>query len=168
MAAFLFGDRHEAEEKRQGRKEVLKRGRPPFQWTVEIEEEILSRLASGDAVSTILGGDRDDFLPSEAAFYSRIAVDQDFFQRYMRAREAQAHRETDEIRRIADDATPEGVHVARLQIDARKWRAAKLAPKVYGDKLELAVTKPKTEEELDAAIAAKLAAMAASGQGGTS
>jgi hypothetical protein len=27
--------------------------------------------------------------------------------------------------------------VARLRVDARKWRAGKLAPKVYGEKLDL-------------------------------
>ncbi|MQB38834.1 hypothetical protein DXT97_18810 [Agrobacterium tumefaciens] len=44
----------------------------------------------------------------------------------------------------------------RLQIDARKWMAGKLRPKVYGDKLDVDLTgaldfvvnaKPMTEEE---------------------
>lgn len=34
--------------------------------------------------------------------------------------------------------TPENWQVVKLRIWARQWRAAKLAPKVYGDKVEVA------------------------------
>lgn len=112
-------------------------GAPEFKWTEDAEQEILSRIMSGETVTEICGAGRDDFLPGERTFYKRLANDPVFAQEYARAREAQGHREADEIRKIADAATPENVHVARLQIDARKWRASKMAPKVYGDKLEL-------------------------------
>lgn len=112
-------------------------GAPPFNWTGEIEDEIFSRLIGGEAIAQILGRDKDDFLPSDRTFYRRLADDPEFCQRYARAREAQAHREADEIRQIADAATPEDVNVARLRIDTRKWRAGKLAPKVYGDKVAI-------------------------------
>jgi len=108
-----------------------------FNWTDAIEEEILSRIAGGESVMTICGPAKDDWLPTERTFYRRLADDAAFCQKYARAREAQAHREADEIRQIADAATPEDVNVARLRIDTRKWRAGKLAPKVYGDKVDL-------------------------------
>lgn len=109
-----------------------------FKWTDEVEEEIFNRMINGEAVVKILGPDKDDFLPSEATFYRRLqSGDKDFCEKYARARESQAHREAEEIREIADAATPEDVHVARLRMDARKWRAGKLAPKVYGDKIEV-------------------------------
>ncbi len=112
-----------------------------FKWTPEIEDEIFGRMVKGEAIVTILGQDKDDFLPSEATFYRRLqSGDAAFCEKYARAREAQAHREAEEIRQIADAATPENVHVARLRMDARKWRAGKLAPKVYGDKLEVSGT----------------------------
>jgi len=50
-----------------------------------------------------------------------------------RAREAQADKLFKECLEIADKATPENVNVARLQVDTRKWAAARLAPKKYGD-----------------------------------
>lgn len=112
-------------------------GAPPFPWTPEIEQEIFDRMMAGEAVSVICGTDRDSFLPSEKTFYKRLTKDEAFAQAYARAREAQAHREADEIREIADLATPEDVQVARLRVDARKWRAAHLAPKKYGDKLDV-------------------------------
>jgi hypothetical protein len=40
----------------------------------------------------------------------------------------------DEIVEIADNATPQDAHVARLKVDARKWVAAKLLPRKYGDR----------------------------------
>lgn len=114
-----------------------KPGAPSFNWTEDIEQEIFNRIIGGEGVCQICGTERDDFLPSEKTFYKRLSMDADFAQRYTRAREAQAHRESDEIKAIADQATPEDYNVARLRIDARKWRAGKLAPKVYGDKLDV-------------------------------
>ena len=88
----------------------------------------------GESIMEICGVDRDDFLPSETTFYKRLSLDPEFAQEYARARVAQGHREADEIRTIADNATNEDVQIARLRIDARKWRASKMAPKVYGEK----------------------------------
>ena len=108
--------------------------RPPFDWTPEIEEKILTEIMCGSSLARICGTERDPDLPSESTFYARLAKDPEFSERYARAREAQGHREADEIREIADLATPEQAQVAKLRIDARKWRASKLAPKVYGDR----------------------------------
>jgi hypothetical protein len=105
-----------------------------FSWTPELEEEILGRMMAGEGIAAILGDDRDSWLPSERTFYRRLADDAEFCQRYVRAREVLGHREADEVRAIADAATPEDVNVARLRVEARKWRASKLTPKVYGDK----------------------------------
>ena len=50
-----------------------------------------------------------------------------------RAREAQADKFFKECIEIADAATQENCNVARLRVDTRKWAAARLAPKKYGD-----------------------------------
>lgn len=114
----------------------------PFLWTPEIEDEIFKRIANGEAIRQICSTDRDEWLPSWETFRKRLANDPDFAAQYAHAREAQADNEFDEIRSIADAATPEDVAVARLRIDARKWRAGKLRPKVYGDKLDLTHANP--------------------------
>ena len=108
---------------------------PSFEWTEEVEAEIFGRIVSGEAVAAICGPDRDDFLPSERTFYRKLAEIDGLWQRYARAREVQAHREFDEIKAIAENATNDTVNVSRLHIDTLKWRAGKLAPKVYGEKL---------------------------------
>lgn len=82
-----------------------------------------------------------------------INSDPDWIAQYTRARENRAEKIFDEILVIAD--TPQigtvetikewGVEVKtcdmiehrRLQIDARKWALGKMAPKKYGDRVEL-------------------------------
>lgn len=61
----------------------------------------------------------------------------EFVPLYARAREDQAHSIAEEILPIADAATPEDVQVARLRAENRKWLAAKIAPRHYGDKIEI-------------------------------
>ena len=79
----------------------------------------------------------------------RWAVDQEhpFSSQYALARRIQAELMLDEILEIADDSTkdtkadgqPNKEHMmrARLRVDTRKWAAGKLAPKRYGDRLDL-------------------------------
>ena len=58
----------------------------------------------------------------------------------------------DEIISIADSVKDAGpadsakVNAARLRVDARKWVASKLKPKVYGDRVEAALTGAVTVE----------------------
>lgn len=91
-------------------------------------------------------------MPSKSAVFKWLAQRKDFADQYARAREAQADALFDEILGIADDGkndtyTDEEGNVrtnqdviarSRLRVDARKWMAGKLRPKVYGEKLELA------------------------------
>ena len=53
-------------------------------------------------------------------------------EQYARARDAQSDVIADEILMIAD--TEDDPQKARVRIDARKWLAGKMKPKVYGDK----------------------------------
>jgi hypothetical protein len=91
-----------------------------------------------------------------------------FSEQYARAREAQADALFDEILDIADESAndsytdengnertnQEVVARSKVRIDARKWMAGKLRPKVYGDKLDLnhsgqiALPREMSEEDL--------------------
>jgi hypothetical protein len=76
--------------------------------------------------------------------------------RYARAREEQADKLFREIIEIADDASGdyvttsdgkrivdhENIQRSRLRVDARKWAAARLAPKKYGDHISHDVKGP--------------------------
>ena len=92
-------------------------------------------------------------------FYTMLQVaDRDLTDRYARARRAQTDRMVEDLVGIADDAggdlvvvrrkgckgdkigdfeikgSPEMVHRAQLRIKTRQWVAAKLNPKVYGER----------------------------------
>ena len=67
-------------------------------------------------------------------FYRWLESSESVRQQYARAKEKAADKLADEIVEIADNATPQDAHVARLKVDARKWVAAKLLPKKYGDR----------------------------------
>jgi terminase small subunit-like protein len=89
--------------------------------------------AEGQSVAEIC--ERRD-QPSQQSVYSWLRENGHFLERYARARDAQADKLFKECLEIADKATPENVSVARLQVDTRKWAAARLAPKKYGDRVE--------------------------------
>lgn len=73
--------------------------------------------------------------PSAKEMYIRCARDEEFGKRIARAREYQQAALIDQTLAMADAATPENWQVVRMQIWARQWHAAKLAPKVYGEKI---------------------------------
>lgn len=91
-------------------------------------------------------------MPSRDAVHTWLDTKPGFADKYVRARLLQADKYAEEIIAIADDGTRDKTvdaegneivdhdHIQRskLRVDARKWAASKLAPKKYGDKLELA------------------------------
>ena len=102
----------------------------PTKYSHEWAERFCARIAEGQSVAEIC--ERGD-QPSQQSVYSWLREDEDFLERYARAREAQADKYFQEIIEIADAATPETVNVARLRVDSRKFTVARLAPKKYGD-----------------------------------
>lgn len=90
-------------------------------------------------------------MPHRATVFRWLIAHPEFSDQYARAREAQADALADEIVYIAD--TPQvgqktvskatGLEITeadmiehrRLQVDARKWMAGKLAPKKYGERV---------------------------------
>lgn len=125
---------------------------PPDPYTPEIAAEICKRLAEGESLNAIC---KDPNMPSRPTVYEWVLADRDgFADKYAHARNVGLDRMADEILDISDDGKndwmrdndPEnpgykanGEHQARsrLRVDTRKWYLSKLAPKRYGDKLEL-------------------------------
>lgn len=110
--------------KTKAKSEQRKVGRPTI-YTPKLRDEICSRLAEGMSLRNICKSE----------------------EQYTKAREAQAETMADEILDIADEIPPMNpvtgaydsgaVNHTRLRIDARKWVAAKLLPKKYGDKVSM-------------------------------
>ncbi len=125
-----------------------KKGRPSL-YTDKLAAKICRRLAEGKSLRSIC---RDDAMPAISTVMGWLfdGDHDEFSEQYARAREAQAEVRADEIVDIADDDTNdftadkdgklvvdhEHIQRSRLRVDARKWIAAKLLPKRYGDKLQ--------------------------------
>lgn len=115
-----------------------KTGRPS-DYSDDLAAEICSKLADGKSLKSICDAPG---MPDKATVYRWIAAHDAFRDLYARAREDQADTMADEIVDIADNAKSDDVNKARLRVDARKWVAAKLKPKKYGDKVETTVQGP--------------------------
>jgi len=124
-----------------------KMGRPTL-YTEEIAAEILTRIAEGESLRTIT---MEQGMPSHSSVYLWLSQKPDFLDRYARAREEQADTLADEIVAISDEPPAEVTDdkgISRIdsgwvtwqknRVDARKWVAAKLKPKKYGDRQILA------------------------------
>ena len=124
-------------------------GRPSL-YTEALAAEICRRLAEGETLRSVC---RDKAMPDKATILRWLADKKkaDFREQYVYAREMQADALFDEALEIADDATGdmttdkdgkkvvdhENIQRSRLRVDTRKWAAGKMAPKKYGDKLDL-------------------------------
>lgn len=122
----------------------------PSKYTQDIADAICERLADGESVRSMC---QDEDMPSPSMVFRWLAQHEEFREQYARAREAQADAIFDEVLHIANSPLcgekrtikPDGsvevvqsdmIEHRKLQIDARKWVAGKLAPKKYGDKLQ--------------------------------
>lgn len=104
------------------------------EFSQELFDRICERIAEGESLRAIC---QDKDMPSATSVMRWLSADSGLSEQYARAREMQGDGEFDKAREIAFAATPETVQVARLQYDAVKWRAGKLRPKVYGDKVAI-------------------------------
>lgn len=92
---------------------------------------VCERIATGQLV--------EDAAKAEGTISRRIrqwAQDPEYAPMYARAREDQAHAFAEQALAIADDPTGDWQR-DRLRVDTRKWMAARVAPKHYGDKVDV-------------------------------
>ena len=109
----------------------------PSRYSDGLVNRICLRIAGGESLRRICG---EDDMPDKATVLRWLLDSRHgaFRRRYGIARETQADAFADENVDIADSARDrEDAAIAKLRIDARKWVAAKLKPKRYGDKLDV-------------------------------
>jgi len=128
-------------------------GGRPTAYTLKLATQICELIADGHPLRRIT---KMDGMPRSSTVYEWLALHKEFADMYARAREDQADALADEIVEIADEQ-PELVQVydkdgklvevkidsalltwQRNRMDARKWTAAKLKPRKYGERQILA------------------------------
>lgn len=133
-----------------------KMGRP-CEYTDEVADEILERISLGESLNMIC---KDKHLPAHSTIYKWLAdeVNANFSDNYTLARARQADFYADEIITIADDGSrdtiirvnrkgepyesPDHDHInrSRLMVDTRKFVMRCLAPKKYGERVQVDAT----------------------------
>lgn len=104
----------------------------PSKYTEKLAAEICERLIEGESLRRIC---RDSGMPTASTVCKWLVEKPDFSEQYAKARDAQAETLADEIVDIADGEHKDSDPARdRLRVDARKWVAAKLKPKKYGDR----------------------------------
>lgn len=111
----------------------MKAGRPTL-YSEELVDGICRRIANGEGLRAIC---RDADMPGRQTVLDWLDDENKgvFRAKYARARELQGDFLDEEMQEVANAATPEDVQVARLRVGTMQWRASKLAPKKYGDRL---------------------------------
>jgi hypothetical protein len=122
----------------------------PSTFTPEIGDIICGKIVEGLSLRTIC---LDEALPEPATVYRWLRTNDVFREQYTRAREDQAEGYADDIVGISDEREYEKIEVEgvlvgvkfdatavqrnKLRVEARKWTAAKLLPKKYGDRTQV-------------------------------
>jgi hypothetical protein len=144
----------------------------PSKYTPELSEKICEIISTS---SRGLRSISKELNISTFSILKWLNENKEFSIQYARAKEMQADFMAEEIIEISDDNSndtlstdfgdkenKEWTNRSRLRVDARKWAASKLAPKKYGDKLELSgdpqnpVSKISLSDEQVKDIASKL------------
>lgn len=142
------------------RKEIIKRGPNgrPSVYTEELATTICTRIACGESLRSIC---RDDAIPHIATVMRWVFLHPEFREHYRLAREMQAEGMADEMQDIADNGSNdwmekhdadgnftgwrengEAMRRSQLRIETRKWIAARLLPKRWGDKQVTEISGP--------------------------
>lgn len=128
-------------------KEVTKMGRPST-YSDKVANDICIRIALGESLRKIC---MEEEMPAQSSVYEWLLRYPDFSEKYVRARELQAETQFDELVDIVDQP-PELSYVTgkngepievkfdssyvawmKLRVDTRKWTAARMAPRKYGE-----------------------------------
>lgn len=155
-------NKHSGTASKAERKPPISRkiGRPTL-YSKEKSDLICKLIASGRPLTKICALENMPCMSTVMNWlWQESLYKEDFLERYARAREQQAEILADQIISIADDdsediifaecndasgmtaipkANREFIQRSNLRVEARKWVAAKLLPKKYGDKKEVKV-----------------------------
>lgn len=102
-------------------------------------DALLVQIETGKSMREVC---RMDGMPDHGTVIRWMRDDAGLATKYARARMAQADVLFDRMEAV-EEAVSAGTmdsHAARVVLDSMRWRASKLAPKVYGDRLDVSVS----------------------------
>jgi hypothetical protein len=107
--------------------------------TPELVDEICLRVAQGRSVNSI---SQDEDMPDAKSIWTWLNRDEVFLQKYTRAIQQRALNHADRIAEVSAAVLAGKIppDAARVALDAMKWTASRLLPKVYGDRTQIDAT----------------------------
>ncbi len=108
-------------------------GGRPSSYTEALADEICERLTAGESLVRIC---MSPHMPRRETVVNWQYARPEFAERVRLARIEQAELMDDMILEVANASTPETAHSDKVKISAYQWRAAKLKPKIYGEKTQ--------------------------------
>lgn len=109
----------------------------PDQYSAGLADLICDRISRGESLLAICA---EDGMPSQSMVYRWLDKYVAFREKYARARDLQCDSLADEALQVARNGSAEMANANRVRLDAIKWFAAKVAPKKYGEKLDIEST----------------------------
>lgn len=118
-------------------------GGRPSEYSEQTAKVVCSRIAEGESLRTVCG---DSAMPDKSTVLRWLGRYEEFRTQYAYARELSQEAVAEEYFELLDEVPPmkpdgsfDAAAVAwyKNRADARKWYLSKIAPKKYGDKLEL-------------------------------
>lgn len=108
-----------------------KRGAHGTAYTPEIGNAVCSRIGRGATLTDSLKAEG----VAMSTWFDWLATQPTLAEMYARGRESRGELLAEEIIGIADCANERNANAVRVMVDARKWCAARLAPKRWGDRV---------------------------------
>ena len=118
-------------KKRSTKKRATRKKGRPSNYSAKLAGIICDEIAGGKSLRAIC---RKRSMPDKSTVCRWLHRKEHFCDQYTRAMRTRALVCADDILEIADNKTEDPKHRA-IQIDARKWAAMKMLPKVYGGKI---------------------------------
>jgi hypothetical protein len=144
------------------KKRKAKRKGRPTEYTEALARRIIIRLADGEGLNKIC---KPISMPAESMVREWVIDDVGgFAAKYARGRDIGLDVRAERLGQTASSAQGKdgaGVQAVRLMVDTEKWYLSKLAPKRYGDRLNLDVEakveiRELTDEQLEARISGSI------------
>lgn len=113
----------------------------------DIKNELLRRLSNGETAQSIC---RDEHMPALSQVMHWQASDDEFFEKYVAARDSFAQHHADKCLEIADhtDETMAGVQKSDLQIRTRQWLANHYCPTRFSERRAINMRKLKQKQQV--------------------
>jgi hypothetical protein len=114
-----------------------KGGRPSIK-TPDLLKEFCRRIAGGRSVANVC---KDEDMPEDRAIWRWLSEDETFSRDYARAIQARAMAHADMISDVTFGILSGKIPPdrGRVALDAMKWTASRLLPKIYGDRQQVDV-----------------------------